>query len=115
MQPNDRFLLETIKGYCDDIDWAVKSFSLTEKEITENPGFRAMLAFFVQQIGETSGKLSEEFKNSHPEVEWKAIIGFRNHIVHAYGKVIPEILWDTVKNDIPELRDFCTAILATIN
>lgn len=70
-----------------------------------------MIAFFVQQIGECASKLSNEFKAKHPEMEWGLIIGFRHHIVHAYGKIIPEILWDTVENDVPLLRTVCAKLV----
>lgn len=113
MVPNDAFLLETIMKYCDDIHSAIDRFSLSEEIITIDNDFRALLAFFVQQIGETAGKLSEEFKSSHPEIEWKAIIGFRHRIVHAYGNIIPTILWDSAINDVPELQAFCDKILHT--
>lgn len=112
MEPNkDIFLLKTIARYCNDISAAVKRFTIDEEKIENDSDLRALLAFFVQQIGETASKLSDEFKELHPEIEWKAIIGFRNHIVHAYGKIIPEILWDTVQSNIPELKDFCNSIL----
>ena len=111
MEPNrDTFLLKTISSYCSDISAAVERFSIDEDKVQNDADMRAILAFFVQQIGETAGKLSIEFRNSHPQIEWNAIIGFRNHIAHAYGKVIPEILWDTVKNDIPELKNFCNTL-----
>lgn len=112
MVSNDIFLLKTIIGYCDDIQFAVERFSLNEQIITEDYDYRAMLAFFVQQIGETASKLSNEFKATHPEIEWQAIIGFRHHIVHAYGKIIPAILWDSVATDIPELRAFCATAIS---
>lgn len=73
--------------------------------------YRAMLAFFVQQIGETASKLTIEFRESHPAIEWRAIVGFRNRIVHDYGKILPDILWDAVENDIPELRKYCAKII----
>ena len=107
MAPNDEFLLKTIAGYCNDINAAIERFGITEEMLSEDTDMKALLAFFIQQIGETAGKLSTEFKNIHREIEWDAIIGFRHHIVHAYGKVIPAILWDTVINDIPELKKFC--------
>ena len=111
MAPSDRLLIETIAGYCKDIESAIKRFSLTENIIAEDNDFRVMLAFFVQQIGETANHLSDEFKVTHPEIEWKAIIGFRNRIVHAYGKIIPSFLWDSAINDVPELLDFCEKVL----
>lgn len=108
---NDQFLLQMIVNYCDNISQMITEFSLNEELICSHLGYRAMIAFFVQQIGECASKLSPEFRNQHPEIEWGMIIGFRHHIVHAYGKIIPEILWDTVQNDIPELRDFCDSVL----
>ena len=111
MLPNDRILLEIINGYCNDIESAIKRFSLSEELISNDNDFRALLAFFVQQIGESAAGLSDDFKNTHPEIEWKAIIGFRHRIVHAYGKIIPAILWDSVTDDVPELRKFCENIL----
>lgn len=38
-------------------------------------------------IGEASARLSNEIRNRYLEVEWKAIIGFRNISVHAYFSV----------------------------
>lgn len=112
MAPSDPFLLQTILQYCDDIDAAVQRFSITAEVITRDTDMKALMAFFIQQIGETANKLSPEFKATHPEIEWGAIVGFRHHIVHAYGKIIPAILWDTVISDIPELKSFCTKILS---
>ena len=111
MAPSDAFLLQTIVSYCNDIQSAIERFSLDEAVITDDYDYRALLAFFIQQIGETAGKLSEEFMSTHPEIEWKAIIGFRHRIVHAYGQIIPAILWDSAIDDVPELRAFCLKVL----
>ena len=111
MEPNDTFLLKTIVGYCEDVLNAIERFSLDEKVVTDDVDLRAILSFFVLQIGETASKLSDTFKASHPEIEWRAIIGLRHRIVHAYGKVIPAILWDAATNDIPELRSYCINVL----
>lgn len=111
MGSEDKVLLRAIMGYCDDIAAAVQRFDLNREKIEEDQDYRAILAFFVQQIGETAGKLSDTFKERHSEIEWPAIVGFRHHIVHAYGKVIPEMLWSTVQNNIPELREFCKSQL----
>ena len=103
----DEILLEIIIEYCDNIQSAIKRFSIDANTVTEDPDMRALLAFFVQQIGEVSIKLSDKFKKEHSEIEWKSISGLRHRIVHAYGQIIPEILWDTVQNNIPDFRTFC--------
>ena len=67
-----------IVNYCDNITDAVKDFDLSLEKITENNGYRAMLAFFVQQIGETAGKLSDDFKENHSNIPWRSIKDMRN-------------------------------------
>lgn len=113
LDKKDKFLIQTILLYCDEILRDIDRFSLTKEVIKKDASFRGMLAFFILQIGESSRKLSDDFRGTHPEIEWPAIIGFRNHIAHVYGAIIPDTLWDTVQNDIPELRDFCQKILSS--
>lgn len=55
-------------------------------------------------IGEAAARLPKSFQESHPEVEWQDIIGFRNIAVHAYFAVTWEIVWNTVIQDIPLLK-----------
>lgn len=42
--------------------------------------------FRLIQLIENIKGISKEFKNSHPLVPWGQIMGFRNGIVHEYGK-----------------------------
>ena len=57
----------------------------------------------VQLVGEAARKISDEFRNSHPEIPWAGIIGMRNRLVHEYFRIIPGRVWDVVQKDIPEL------------
>ncbi|MBO4474261.1 MAG: DUF86 domain-containing protein [Clostridiales bacterium] len=59
--------------------------------------------FHMIQMSESVRKLSEEFRKVHAEFPWNEIYGMRNRIVHDYGSVDLNIVFDTVKNDIPEL------------
>ncbi|MBR0488161.1 DUF86 domain-containing protein [Candidatus Saccharibacteria bacterium] len=40
-------------------------------------------------------------------IDWHRIIAFRNLIVHDYGSFVPEILWDAIQTNVPELRNYC--------
>ncbi|HIX85999.1 MAG TPA: DUF86 domain-containing protein, partial [Candidatus Parabacteroides intestinigallinarum] len=58
----------------------------------------------VEIIGEAVYMLTKEFKTAHPEVEWDVIEGMRHVLVHGYYKINPRQLWNTIENDIPELK-----------
>ncbi|MBR3115607.1 DUF86 domain-containing protein [Candidatus Saccharibacteria bacterium] len=111
MESRDEYLIKLIVEYCDDVLAAVRDYDVDLDKVNNSPAIRAMMAFFVMQIGESARQLSDIFKANHPEMEWKEIIGFRNQIAHVYGRVIPDILWDTVENDVPKLRNYCNTIL----
>jgi uncharacterized protein with HEPN domain len=57
----------------------------------------------IQIIGEAAGKVSKGYRQDHPKIPWKEIIGMRNRIVHEYFRIIPEQVWSVVEDDIPEL------------
>ena len=59
----------------------------------------------IFQIGELANQLSEEFKEKYKDLPWDQMYGIRNRLAHAYIKVDDAIMWDTVKNDIPKLKE----------
>ncbi|MBS7261144.1 MAG: DUF86 domain-containing protein [Treponema sp.] len=63
---------------------------------------KAML-FSLVQISEDSKNLSDEYKTNHNQIPWTDIYGLRNRIVHDYGNVDLTIVFETLKNDIPEV------------
>ncbi|HAN42449.1 MAG TPA: hypothetical protein DCP98_03385 [Sphaerochaeta sp.] len=65
----------------------------------------------IFQLGELSNQLSEDFKNSVPDIPWHRIYGIRNIIAHAYVVVDKKTIWETANKDIPELCDKLKALL----
>ncbi len=61
--------------------------------------------FRLIQISENSDRLSDNFKSLHNEIQWRAMKGMRNRIVHNYGDVDFGIVFDTVSNDVPKLYE----------
>lgn len=57
----------------------------------------------LEIIGEAAGKVSESFRNTHPEIPWRQIIGQRNVLIHEYGEIKQERIWKVVKENIPQL------------
>lgn len=60
--------------------------------------------FNLMQIGELAkADLSDEIKNQIITIPWKQLYGLRNRIVHGYSGVNLSIVWDTIKEDLPQL------------
>lgn len=68
----------------------------------------------LQVIGEHVGKLLKAPENplsSFSNIPWEAIYGMRNLISHEYANVDEVIVFDTIKNGLPELRAAVEALL----
>ena len=63
------------------------------------------MMFRMIQISENSRKLSDKYKKNHADIPWNAVYGFRKRIVHDYGSVDLNIVYETLKNDIPDLLE----------
>ncbi len=57
----------------------------------------------LEILGEAARRMSEAFRQEHPEIPWSSIIGQRNVIAHQYEKIRQERLWSVVTSDIPTL------------
>ncbi|MBS3954797.1 MAG: DUF86 domain-containing protein [Methylomicrobium sp.] len=82
-------------------------------EYTENDQFVFMNSKMVQDavirnlqtLAESTQKLSEALKEQHPEINWKAISGFRNILVHNYLGLDLLQIWLVIENRLPPLRE----------
>ena len=57
----------------------------------------------LEIVGEASRRMSEEFRQEHPEIPWSGIIAQRNVIAHQYEDIRQERIWSVVTEDIPVL------------
>lgn len=76
------------------------------EEFERNLMLTEACVFNILQIGELSKKaLSDDFKEKYDYIPWRQINGMRNKIVHGYEGVMLSIVWDTIKDDLPELKE----------
>ena len=65
-------------------------------------------------LGEILKRLPERLLNQQAAVDWKAIKGFRDVLVHQYDSIRTERVWAALQ-DLPHLRTAVEAMLATLD
>lgn len=66
----------------------------------------------LQIITEAAYRLGEDGDRACPGPDWKGYMGMGNILRHAYHRVDDEVIWNTVKIDLPSLKAAVTAALA---
>jgi len=85
---------------------------VTKEQFEDSELIRSGVLQKLTVIGEAAAHISTETRCRHPEVEWTAIVGFRNIAVHAYFAVDWDRVWDAATLDAPVLREQAARILA---
>ena len=87
-----------------DLEFFVEHMrDVSMEELNVNEVLLDSMLFRMIQISENAKRLTDEYKMSHSYIPWSALSGMRNRIVHDYGNVDLNIVYETLKNDIPEL------------
>ena len=63
-------------------------------------------------IGEAASRLTQELRARHGQIPWRRIIAFRHRLVHGYGDVDLDLVWEIARTLVPELRDQVTRVRA---
>ena len=110
MQPRDLSILQHILEYCEDVDRHLQAVGRSFDAFLSDTMCQHSVAFCILQIGELVGKLSDELRAAtFNEINWAAIKGMRNIVVHDYGNVDQEEVWIAATRDAPVLKAFCEA------
>ena len=84
---------------------------ITLKKLEKDQKTLDAIVFRMIQMSEHMDKISDVFKNAHPNIKWVNIKGFRNRLVHDYGSVDLRFVFNAIKKDIPELREALLKII----
>jgi len=57
----------------------------------------------LEIIGEASRNVPEDFRRDHPDIQWKAMAGMRDILIHSYFGVDYQVVWDVICSHIPGL------------
>jgi len=101
MQKSDRMRLRHML----DSAREAQSFIRGEKRASLDKDRKLVLSLVksVEIIGEAAANVTKETREGLPGIPWENIIGMRNRLIHGYFDIDLDILWQTIKEDLPPL------------
>jgi len=101
MKPEDKIRIQHM------IDAAEEALSFVA-EINEKDFFNNRLLILsiikeIEIIGEAASKVSVKTKNEFSNIPWQDIVGMRNRLIHGYFEVNVQLVWNTLKRNLPTL------------
>lgn len=97
------------KLYIDDILEAVRKIEEYVEGLTfddfaqDSKTIDAVIRNF-EIIGEAGKEVLEEIKAKYPDIPWREMAGMRDKLIHAYFGVKIEVVWQTIKQRLPEIK-----------
>jgi uncharacterized protein with HEPN domain len=98
-----------IRDYLQDILEAITDIeefvaNMTYEEFVKDRKTLNAAVRSIEIIGEASKKLPDSLKSKYPDLPWKEITGMRDKLIHAYFGMDTETIWQTIKYNIPGLK-----------
>ncbi len=96
---------EYIKHIADKCSYIISvSTDLSKDEFLNDETLKRAVIRSLEIIGEASRKIPADFKVKWNSIQWKNMAGMRDRLIHDYIRVNYSIVWDVIKNKIPELN-----------
>jgi uncharacterized protein with HEPN domain len=109
MSERDHEALGDILGVLD----RALGFPITDLQTLEDTDYlQDALIRCLEVLGEATKRLSQDCRDRHPEVPWRAMAGMRDLLIHAYDRVDLEEVWEAYRQ-FDWLRDQIAAMVDT--
>ena len=87
---------------------------LTYEAYMDDFKLRLALVKLFEIMGEAVSSISSEIQEDNPEIEWAIIKSVRNVLVHEYFGIDYKVIWNSIQENIPELKKHLQEILPSI-
>ncbi len=95
-------IVQKLQGYTEKI--LVYCESVTYEEFCRDTKLVEACVFNLSQMGELANRIDTAYAENHPAIPWRLLYGLRNRIVHDYEGVNLRLIWEIIRDDLPELK-----------
>ncbi len=109
MSPSGRELLRHI---LDEADYLLRTAAAVDRErFVSDETLRRAFVRSLEIVGEAAKQVPDAVRRELPGVEWRAMSGMRDRLIHGYFGVDYDLVWDVVTQKIPPLKQAIEAAL----
>ena len=100
-------LNEYIRHILDEFSFiqSVIEGNLSKEQFLQDETLKRATVRSLEIIGEATKKIPQEFKSQWSFIQWENMAGMRDRLIHNYIGINYAIVWDVIKNKIPELQE----------
>jgi uncharacterized protein with HEPN domain len=89
---------------------AQETTALTFEQFVKNWRTQYIVERALLIISEASRTIPESFKEEHADIRWIGVRDIGNVIRHQYASLAPSLIWNVVRDELPQLRAAVAAI-----
>lgn len=94
--------IEKVERFTEGMDF--KRFSSDDKTV-----FAVIRALEI--IGEASKKVPTPIRRRYSDIPWREMAGIRDKLIHGYFGVNLDVVWNTIRQDLPRLKPLVAQIV----
>ncbi len=104
---------EFLRHILDECSYIISvSENLLFDDFVEDQTLKRAVVRSLEIIGEATKKIPADFKAKWNTIQWKNMAGMRDRLIHDYMGVNYNIVWDVVKNKIPQMHEEISSFLS---
>jgi uncharacterized protein with HEPN domain len=105
---------EYLRHILDEYNYIISaSNDISFDDLMNDETLKRALVRSLEIIGEATKKIPADVKATWNTIEWKSMAGMRDRLIHDYIGINYKIVWDVVKNKIPNIQTQISRFLSS--
>ncbi len=107
-----RSMLEYLRHILDETRYLGRqTHGLSKEQFLQDETLKRAFVRSIEIIGEATKQVPEDVRKKYPHIQWRAMAGMKDRLIHGYFGIDYDIVWDVIINKVPDLQQDIEEIL----